>query len=654
MIFLIIYGIDISDSPYKDSLSHLKVFFIVLLLSICFFFIWIIIKPNPITRQTGIVPFPPSDTLVPVDDTQCGLIPTSCKNSLDCETLCKDKEGKSYYSCHVIDHPNTYYLGTKLEVGKSYCLPNINELLDIQSCGTYTGRIVWAKNPDGTLSWQCQCLYPDLFSGPSCIDQRACQMNYKDSITGLDIKQMGKIVDSSGNVWWSKDLPIAPPPNSTPYDTLADGTPKYQCSCKINNKDSIFYRTNSNPFVCNQSLCYAGESETEVAKFNLETSRCVCTPPNMYQSNISGFCYPIEATEKNCNLNTKGDGCKYGVNIFYTEITGNDPKAILYKNNNRYYMSDKKELVQSQTERLLDITDIINNNNNQIDKNKIDAIVDITNSVLKEAFYSFPVVQGKLNENVVITDITSLLKDDMRDRLSKIVEKAANGPDGNGGLGLAQLCNSYYYRRDGYPQCNDPLSKTGTQPIVKGPFDCGIGNAISHSIDIDNYPYGYHCVCGDGAMYEYSDVKDIKGEKPNKCFACTKPGEVPENKDDRKCCVYYTKRTKSNPDTKVGLDPSGACYHFNITDDLARNRQDSYNPNYSCQNKFNCPGNFGCGYMDENDNDKNHKVCCPRGTTWSGTGSEFYSDWCSILDSGMRCKHDFQCKNGTCKDGKCN
>jgi hypothetical protein len=290
----------------------------------------------------------------------------------------------------------------------------------------------------------------------------------------------------------------------------------------------------------------------------------------------------------------------------------------------------------------------------QIDKNKIDTIVDITNTVLKEAFYSFPVFQGKLNENVVITDITSLLKDDMRDRLSKIVEKAANGPDGNGGLGLAQLCNSYYYRRDGYPQCNDPLNKTGTQPIVKGPFDCGIGKTISHSIDIDNYPYGYHCICGDGSIYEYSDVKDVKGEKPNKCFVCTKPGEAPENKDDKKCCVYYTKRTKSNPETKVGLNPNGTCYHFNITDDLARNHQDSYDPNYSCQGRNDCPGNLGCGYMDDYDNDKDHKVCCPTGMTWSGEGSQFYSDWCDSLDSGMRCKHDFQCKNGTCKDGKCN
>ena len=202
-IALIIFGLNTKESPYNKAFSHLKVFFIVLLVSVSFFIVWAAIKPNVIKDQTGIVPFPPGDTLVPVDQTQCGIVPLECteEGQSICEEKCKsNNNSESLYGCRMIRHPNTYYLGTKLQVGKKYCLPRVSQYDNVSNCGTYTGRIVWSQNPDGTLGWRCQCLYPGLFSGEDCTKQMAC-------MTSIDDRNPPVLKDKDGNVWSSSESP---------------------------------------------------------------------------------------------------------------------------------------------------------------------------------------------------------------------------------------------------------------------------------------------------------------------------------------------------------------------------------------------------------------------------------------------------------------
>lgn len=657
IISIIIFGINVDDSPYKISLSHVKVFVIILLISISFFIVWAVIKPNAIVKQTGIVPFPPGDTIVPVDSSQCGLVPTLCTLTSDCVSKC----GSQNYSCHIVDHPNTYYLGSKLEVGKTYCLPKIEQLKDISGCGTYTGRIVWSKNPDGTLGWQCQCLYPDLFSGSDCTTQKACQ--YTDN-TGNILK--GNLVDKDNNIWWS-DVPgynNAPPSNSTPYDTK-DGKPLYKCSCPKG-----LYSTELDPFVCNQDLCYGGYGTTDVASFDLTTNQCVCRSddPNniMYKSNISGFCYPIEATEKTCNLNINGDGCKYGVDLFYEE------KPIMFKvkdnNNFKYYMSE----LSGGVEKLIDISDIVSSNS--LDGSKF---TDISNTVLKDAFYSFPIKKSNESGSPNITsDVIKTYNDDikkMKTRLEDLVKFSV--PKG----GLAQKCNSYYYRRDDYPNCDNLLSKTGTQPIVTS-LDCGsykdgkdkdgkdIYKPYKSPIYLNNYPYGYKCDCGDNGR-KGKDL-DISGNKPEICLQCVKGGEKPDDKDYKKCCVYqFDKDGKVKKEYKYVSGEAGTsslsepnflcgngrndntgdtCCKFNVDESLLYDTQDSYDDKYKCNSNYDCLG--FCGYMDDGDESAKRKICCPYGKESTGA----FSGWCGGLKKGMRCKHNGQCEGSmTCDDNKC-
>jgi hypothetical protein len=672
VILLIIYGINIDDNPYKNSLSHIKVFFIIFIFSICLFFIWVIIKPYIDTSQKGVVPFPPSDTLVPVDSSLCGTVPTLCENSLDCSKNCSVKGQSNYnYSCYTVDHPNMYYLGSKLEVGKSYCLPNTKEINNINDCGTYTGRIVWAKNPDNTLSWKCQCLYPDIFNGTSCTDQQACIMNYKEGL--IPKKDIAILKDKNGQIWKSD---MAPPSDSkTPYDSLSDGTPRFKCDCPAG-----FYSTNNDPFTCNQDICYEGSSHSDVAKFDLNTNQCICLPPT-YKSNISGFCYSLEATEPTCNLNPNGGGCRYGISLFYRDEDNKEnliPITFSKKDENgniKYFMGDKESLKNrsNDIEQLVDVTNIVNNKQYDIDNTQF---VDITDTILKDAFYSYEFnvkIPDIIDEYKYMKDIKDNLSQngDMLDIIHKLViQTAKNG-------GVAKKCNSYFYKRDRYPNCNDQLSKTGTEPIAKD-MDCG-GQKSKIVVDLNYYPWGYHCDCGiygrknpgcgkkQIGWYKVEDGNRVYGEYidkvicndydkkyiengPQKCIEdCKADGESIDQGRDYKQCCFYEEDDKDNPIENIRY--KGAWYSPSNEDDKHRivvggkctKRQRS-----SCLHDNECTGG-SCSHMDSDDDNK--QICCPEGVYYLGKELIY---WCNHLNQGEKCQADGQCTNGKCVNGKCN
>ena len=662
IVLLIIFGINIDNNPYRNTLSHVKVFSIIFVLSICLFFVWIIIKPYLDTQQKGVVPFPPADTLVPVDSSQCGLMPTLCENAGDCSTLCAAKQGQSNYnySCHTVKHPNTYYLGSKLEVEKSYCLPNISEINDISDCGTYTGRIVWSKNPDNTLSWKCQCLYPDIFSGSNCTEQVACVMNYMDGV--IPKKNIGVLKDKDGNVWSGTD---APPGNSkTPYDTLPDGTPRFKCSCGDNGG---FYSTNDDPFTCNEDICLSGDGHSDVASFDTKTNKCICSLPT-YQSNISGFCYALDTTDKLCNLNPNGDGCRYGIDIGYVDVKNNNTKIpVMYYNNEKYYMTN------NTFDGLLDVTSVVINNS--LDNTK-QYFVDISKTVLKDAFYSYEAV-AKVVGNEYLTEVKDNIAKgiDMTEILHNLLSQATRSIN----PGVARKCNSYFYRRDGYDNCQDMLSKTGTEPIVTG-MECGkIGNIV---IDLNYYPWGYHCDCGnkgrkdpgcgtvstgwhtvqngddqppfqvygkyiDRVICNDYDPEQIK-KGPQQCNECTADGtDLDGGKDYKSCCLYEVDKGgkqianfRKNGDFVVPSED-------NIIPDTD-SKKCAQRERTSCSDDKQClggkRGNYGCATSDRNDK----YICCPNSSySESGRGTGY---WCDQLDKGDKCYYDYQCVSGKCNN----
>jgi hypothetical protein len=681
-IALIIFGINTSSSTYNKAFSHLKVFFIVLLVSISFFLVWASIKPTIINDQTGIVPFPPGDTLVPVDQTQCGIIPLECTNEGQsvCEEKCTKKgNSSSFYGCREVKHPNTYYLGTKLEVGKKYCLPQVAQYDSVSKCGTYTGRIVWSQNPDGTLGWRCQCLYPGVFSGDDCTQQMSCMTNDQD-------RNPPPLKDKDGNVWSSS---VSPPSNTTPYDSYEvteNGKTvkktRFKCSCP-----SGFYSTDDDPFSCNKDICYAGEATSSVSNLDLNTMKCKCDNQTTYKSNISGFCYPIEKTDKFCNLNVFGDGCMYGINLFNTTENPGSPyktlteteKRIVFKNKDKYYISDlhnKSTFVANDLRSLpppsasdpnypllIDITDVINKST-EIDKNNI---IDLTNTILKDAFYSFPIKPSSQYSRFtsINSDLTSIVgnindsdsdkkskKDNMRKKLENIV---INSSKNSSTPGIATLCNSYYYRRPGMQNCKNPLSKTGVEPIFT--FDitnnialCGTSTS-KPIINLENYPYGYNCDCGNRGRKQPPDIADKSGEKPNICFECIPPGE--DTSSINKCCNIAFDQYGRKLANFRGYDPDTGYVSFSAGFNKDKDGNIIYkcpqNPGDYCTKDTDCAQykstNFVCGWKAGTGFYKNDStVCCE-------SGRAFEKDafmWCSQLGVGEKCKYNSQCANGKC------
>lgn len=670
IILLIIYGINIDNNPYKNTLSHIKVFFIILLISISFFFIWLIIKPSIDNVKKGVVPFPPSDTLVPVDSTQCGIFPTLCTNQQDCISACTDKNGKCYYSCQEIKHPNTYYLGTKLEVGKSYCLPNIAQFNDIQKCGTYTGRIVWAKNPDGTLSWQCQCLYPDLFGESDCTYQSACKMENDNGKTVF-----GSLKDSKGNIFSASDSP--PGDVKTPYDLNADGTPRFKCSCifEDNNGYSGFYSKDDDPFTCNKDICASGVSTADDAKFDPKTNTCICKNP-MVKSNISGFCYPPIPGDTICNLNPNGNGCRYGVDLFFKNYKGQDD-PVIFSNNGRYYMADKRD---TKSDYLLDITDLVNSS-----VNEKSSFIDITNTIFKDAFYSYTI---KTATPDYLSDIIGNLQTDMMGTLKGIAQIALfeTGENLKSGLGLARKCNSYYNKWDGVSKnCEDPLSTTGTEPLPISKPDCGDGTPV---ININHYPWGYNCDCGVNSRKdpgcgkvltgphtvdnddktgrgqyqvtgEYIDrivCNDVEraqqGLPPQPCIQkgkCIEDGTDLASGQGVENCCFYEKDEKNNGIANFRTI-SGWIVPTTTLYDGGKKQKCGKRARSSCSSDDDCTHDkglqYGCSYMDKGNSGQ---ICCPKSSyEYSGLKSTGY--WCDHLDTGDRCYYNAQCQSGTCNN----
>lgn len=673
IILLIIYGVNIDNNPYKNTFSHIKVFFIILLISISFFFIWVIIKPRIDNVQKGVVPFPPADTLVPVDSTQCGIVPTICTNPQDCIASCTDKNGKFYYSCQKITHPNTYYLGTKLEVNKSYCLPNIAQFNDISNCGTYTGRIVWAKNTDGTLGWQCQCLYPDLFSGSDCTKQIACKMGIENiSCNSNQNTQTAYLTDSKGNIFSPTNA--SPGDVKTPYDLNDDGTPRFKCNCVFDNSNTYsgFYSTDNDPFTCNKDICTSGTSTTDDGKFDPSTNSCVCKNP-LIKSNVSGFCYPVAQTDPYCNLNPNGNGCRYGVDLFFPNDKL-EKHPVIFKNNDRYYMADKRD---TSSDYLLDITDIVNSNVNEKDQ-----FIDITNTIFKDAFYSYTV---KTATPDYLPDIFMNLKTDMKGTLEGIAKIALfSNTDSKSGLGLARKCNSYYNRWDGVSKnCENPLSTTGTEPLPISKPDCGDGNLV---ININHYPWGYNCDCGidsrkdpgcgkvlNGPHLVWNDDKtnrgeyEVKGEyidrivcndveraqkglPPQKCIKnCLKDGtKLAEGQNVENCC-FYEKDENQQPISNFRTI-SGWIVPTTTLADGAKSEYCGKRARSSCEQDSDCTHDsglqYGCSYMDIGNSGQ---ICCPK-SSYESSGLKFTGYWCDHLDTGDKCYYNDQCQSGTCNN----
>jgi len=327
-------------------------------------------------------------------------------------------------------------------------------------------------------------------------------------------------------------------------------------------------------------------------------------------------------------------------------------------------------------DKLLDVTSVVISND--LDKDKIH-FIDISQTVLKDAFYSYEAV-AKVVENEYLTEVDANIAKglDMTDIMHKLLFQATRSLN----PGVARKCNSYFYRRDGYDNCQDMLSKTGTEPIVTS-MNCSdnLGkNAKGVVVDLNYYPWGYHCDCGTSSrknpgcstiLTGWHTVKNGDGDSfqvygkyidrvicndyhpeqikkgPQQCNECIEDGttfDTSNGQSYKSCCLYE--------EDKQGNQTANFRKNGNFVvpnkDDLSQQNTCSNRERTSCKKDSEClggeSGDYGCATSDRNDK----YICCPNSSyDESGRGTGY---WCDQLDKGDKCYYDYQCVSGTCNN----
>ena len=504
---------------YSKFSPHFKFFLIILILSVTFFTVWTIIKPNNYTNPKiyGVSQYPKVHPYVPPDATICGSTPVLAVNN-DC-SMCKDTDGNKYTTVTIPEKPDVYYLGSRLKPGKTYCLPKQAQKT-IGSCGTYTGKVVWTSGESGQ-KWDCQCLYPDLFGGINCLTQKSCQIpDYPEKVY---LKTTGLNPQIPAGLNWD---PINPSGlngllvGTTPYD-LTNGLPNYKCACPTG-----YYSTNENPYVCQKDLCYIGQYEQPNAKFNLNTKKCECTG-SLVQSNISGFCFPPEATCKPHPITNK---CTFGISI----------KDLIFKLNNVIYVSRPiGSIDQRPYYGLVDMSDY----NGSIPLPT--SIADLSTTEVKDSFYAYDIVKW--------SNLSQQEKDTLVIPTTNAIIELNRGMNSQDVSGVGVPCNSYFYKHPEdkkVTKCseiegNDMLNKTGYAFKVlkdKNNDRCEKGEVPGYS-QVDITQQESICLCPSSDSIRLGKTSKL-------CEKCIPTGDEVGINSIAECCSYTARRNPTQNDTR--------------------------------------------------------------------------------------------------------
>lgn len=637
LLVLLTFGVTI-DAEHKH---HLQAFLVVFIISLSFWLFYILVMPSKDkTVMTGIVPYPKDSPYVPVDNTLCGTSIVNCSKEDVCDTKCT-KNNESNYVCTEIDK-DVIYLGSKLLKKQSYCLPK-EGVQTLHECGTYTGKAVWS----GNQRWECQCLYPDFFGGDYCLDQMGCQTNGQFSIlTSKD----GKTWDPS-----NKDANNNILTGHSPYEVDKDGKPVYSCSA---DKNCIIYP--EDPFTCHSNLCDGGSVSLDpTIKFDAKTMSCECNE-NTIKSNISGYCYPYPNVTL-CKPHPKTKLCTFGLDL----SGSNNSTAYLFttKGNTYFTFTKTDDKGYAPYTILVDLKTVPSSV-------AIPAPFNIDTTIVKDAFYSYPIVSftdlptgdQATVRSVLLNPTTGQIKlKTDKDSFNQLFEDASKF---NGGyVGYPTLCSSFYQKRDdSYPECKDILStigvdyntvcdKTGKPNPVD--YECGVdenGKSVGNCyIDITQMDGIKGMVCSNCMSINKSYRDPYNCRRTDAGFPCDKAGGKTcvrcDNKSGATCCT-----TK---DGNVNISGFGSVCLF----ELCPSGCDGCDIN-SDTNEITCVHPTSCKVGQIGDG---RPICCTSGTTIPYTaplGKQAY--YCSNMPKGTECKTNGVCTSNNCSgrawpftDGTC-
>lgn len=261
-------------------------FSLAFILTIVLLTLYVAIRPIN-TDQNNYVPLPSTFPSKHTAINTCHTL-TKCDPGIGC-TMC----GSDYECTPVSADENVVFDGQKVSEG-SWCLPKGKRQM---TCGTFTGRAVYSKDN----GWECACLYPDLFSGPTCNQQLAC------IAPGGENQPNNKLINKTTGQAWDPSDPDFIPGATTPYDIDANGDPQYVCACDTTSRIK-YVGLPGDPYRCHRDPCSQNHTVPMWDKTNL---KCDCTTKGdtegLYaHSNVSKTC----VRTPQCNWNNPENKCR--------------------------------------------------------------------------------------------------------------------------------------------------------------------------------------------------------------------------------------------------------------------------------------------------------------------------------------------------------
>jgi len=260
----------LSTALSRHYMAFTVVFFVVLILLT----LYCVLAPE--SEKFNVSPFP---MLSPTDLPDNKIQGSTCYDTLTpCDATGQCSKCTSEFTCtYVSDSSNYVFNGTKVSEG-DWCLPAVGQNT---TCNSYTGQWLWTSDASGQ-SWKCDCLYPDLFSGPDCGTQVACVNefleNFRENSDGPQDQSGNKLVATqaikvneqitipAGTAWDPFVDPLAYPDTQNalehvnPLAKNADGSPMFKCLCQTSSNGDLenFIPTISlpnDPYHCHLDPC---------------------------------------------------------------------------------------------------------------------------------------------------------------------------------------------------------------------------------------------------------------------------------------------------------------------------------------------------------------------------------------------------------------
>lgn len=218
-----------------------------------------------------------SNTLHPCEDGKC----VDCPDNFECVTVDSDD--------------NYIFNDTKVPPG-DYCLPKKNGT----ECNRYTGRWVWTSSEDGSQTWKCECLYPQLFGNDGditdCTLKKACQNPLVDGSGNKLVGNSGKSIPENlrGKVWdpveGDADVLMV-----NPYTTDNEGNPYFSCVCKCDSNSGKCTTTLPlSPYTCHIDQCWLNQQISGVSVDPNGKVTCNCRlggGKTIPDGNLAGTCF---------------------------------------------------------------------------------------------------------------------------------------------------------------------------------------------------------------------------------------------------------------------------------------------------------------------------------------------------------------------------